>query len=312
MYLGEERNLGDPDRKRLRRKQRTYVAEWVEALAGVRPDAGGGRASARRPGRHLACCTPSPGSRPSLPRPTVETHLTPQLAHGPLELATTLGGACGRDRARRPGRPGATRRSSPTARPMLEQLRRARRAARPGPRPAAASKLRRAPPGPGQAHRPGAHRGAARPRLAVPRALAARRPGAASFTVGASVVTGIGVVHGVECVISPTTPRSGAARPTPTRSRRSFRAFDIAFANRLPMIQLVESGGADLPTQSEIFLPGGRSFRDLTRLSRRRHPHHRPRVRQLHRRRRLRARAVRPRRDGAAAAPRCSSAGRRW
>ena len=33
------------------------------------------------------------------------------------------------------------------------------------------------------------------------------------------------------------------------------------------MISLVESGGADLPTQKEIFIPGGQGFRDLTRLS---------------------------------------------
>ena len=33
------------------------------------------------------------------------------------------------------------------------------------------------------------------------------------------------------------------------------------------MIGLVESGGADLPTQKEIFIPGGQMFRDLTRLS---------------------------------------------
>ena len=33
------------------------------------------------------------------------------------------------------------------------------------------------------------------------------------------------------------------------------------------MVNLVESGGADLPTQAEIFIPGGRVFRDLTRLS---------------------------------------------
>ena len=33
------------------------------------------------------------------------------------------------------------------------------------------------------------------------------------------------------------------------------------------MISLVESGGADLPTQKEIFIPGGQMFRDLTRLS---------------------------------------------
>ena len=56
------------------------------------------------------------------------------------------------------------------------------------------------------------------------------------------------------------------------------------------MINLVESGGADLPTQAEIFIPGGRSFRDLTRLSAAGIPTVARGVRQLDRRRRVRAR----------------------
>src|SRR5206468_12632498 len=44
-------------------------------------------------------------------------------------------------------------------------------------------------------------------------------------------------------------------------------ANQIAFENRLPVISLVESGGADLPTQKLVFVPGGQMFRDLTRLS---------------------------------------------
>jgi acetyl-CoA carboxylase carboxyltransferase component len=87
------------------------------------------------------------------------------------------------------------------------------------------------------------------------------------FTVGASVVTGIGLVHGVECVISANDPTVKGGTSNPYSLKKAFRAFDICFANRLPFISLIESGGADLPTQSEIFLPGGRSFRDLTRLS---------------------------------------------
>ena len=39
--------------------------------------------------------------------------------------------------------------------------------------------------------------------------------------------------------------------------RKSLRALEIARENRLPLIHLVESGGADLPHQSEIFIPGG-------------------------------------------------------
>jgi len=87
------------------------------------------------------------------------------------------------------------------------------------------------------------------------------------FTVGASLVTGIGVVSGVECILIAHDPtvRGGAANPYSLR--KSLRALEIARRNRLPVINLVESGGADLPTQSEIFVPGGKIFHDLTELS---------------------------------------------
>ncbi|SNS81513.1 acyl-CoA carboxylase subunit beta [Actinomadura mexicana] len=87
------------------------------------------------------------------------------------------------------------------------------------------------------------------------------------FPVGASVVTGIGVVEGVECMIVANDPTVRGGSSNPWTVKKSFRASDIALENRLPVINLVESGGADLPTQKEIFIPGGRMFRDLTRLS---------------------------------------------
>lgn len=87
------------------------------------------------------------------------------------------------------------------------------------------------------------------------------------FPVGASVVTGIGVVEGVECVICANDPTVRGGASNPWTLKKTLRAADIAFANRLPFVNLVESGGADLPTQKEIFIPGGRVFRDLTRLS---------------------------------------------
>jgi acetyl-CoA carboxylase carboxyltransferase component len=87
------------------------------------------------------------------------------------------------------------------------------------------------------------------------------------FPVGASVVTGIGVVEGVECMIVANDPTVRGGSSNPWTVKKSFRASDIALENRLPLINLVESGGADLPTQKEIFIPGGRMFRDLTRLS---------------------------------------------
>ncbi|GAA3466708.1 carboxyl transferase domain-containing protein [Nonomuraea roseola] len=87
------------------------------------------------------------------------------------------------------------------------------------------------------------------------------------FPVGASVVTGIGVVEGVECVITASDPTVRGGASNPWTLRKTLRSADIALRNRLPYINLVESGGADLPTQKEIFIPGGRIFRDLTRLS---------------------------------------------
>ena len=41
------------------------------------------------------------------------------------------------------------------------------------------------------------------------------------------------------------------------RRDKTLRAMEIARENRLPLVYLVESGGADLPHQSEIFIPGG-------------------------------------------------------
>jgi acetyl-CoA carboxylase carboxyltransferase component len=87
------------------------------------------------------------------------------------------------------------------------------------------------------------------------------------YTVGASLVAGIGVVHGVECMVSANDPTVRGGSTNPYTMRKSSRLADIALENRLPSISLVESGGADLPTQSEIFIPGGRGFRDLTQRS---------------------------------------------
>ncbi|MCV7247461.1 acyl-CoA carboxylase subunit beta [Mycobacterium koreense] len=87
------------------------------------------------------------------------------------------------------------------------------------------------------------------------------------FKVGASLVVGIGVVSGVECLIVANDPTVKGGTSNPWTLRKILRANRIAFENRLPVISLVESGGADLPTQKEIFIPGGQMFRDLTQLS---------------------------------------------
>ena len=80
-------------------------------------------------------------------------------------------------------------------------------------------------------------------------------------------MTGIGVVEGVEVLVSANDPTVRGGAMNPYTLRKSNRAAEIAAENRLPTIALVESAGADLPTQGEIFVPGGRGFRDITRRS---------------------------------------------
>ena len=85
--------------------------------------------------------------------------------------------------------------------------------------------------------------------------------------MGAGLVTGIGVVSGVECVVVANDPTVKGGAQGPTAVQKGLRAMDIARVNRLPLINLTESAGADLPKQAEIFVPGGASFKNLTRLS---------------------------------------------
>ncbi len=87
------------------------------------------------------------------------------------------------------------------------------------------------------------------------------------FNVGASLVAGIGVISGVECLVSANDPTVRGGSTNPYTMRKSSRCADIALENRLPSVNLVESGGADLPNQAELFIPGGRGFRDLTQRS---------------------------------------------
>jgi acetyl-CoA carboxylase carboxyltransferase component len=86
--------------------------------------------------------------------------------------------------------------------------------------------------------------------------------------LGANAVTGVGVISGVECVVSANDPTSQAGSSNRYSLAKTLRAQDISRENRLPLVNLVESGGADLPDQAEVFITGGKWFRNLTQLSR--------------------------------------------
>ncbi len=84
---------------------------------------------------------------------------------------------------------------------------------------------------------------------------------------GAGVIAGIGRVEGVEVLItaSEATVQGGAINAAGVEKSRRLAA--VAMENRLPVVHCIESAGADLPNQSDIFVPGGEGFRDITRRS---------------------------------------------
>ena len=87
------------------------------------------------------------------------------------------------------------------------------------------------------------------------------------FHIGGVIVTGIGTVSGVECMVIAHEPTYRGGSMNPITLKKNLRAFEIAKANRLPVVYLVESGGADLPTQADLFIPAGNIFKQLTQLS---------------------------------------------
>jgi acetyl-CoA carboxylase carboxyltransferase component len=87
---------------------------------------------------------------------------------------------------------------------------------------------------------------------------------------GAGIVTGIGVVEGRECVVvaNDATVKGGSYYPLTVK--KHLRAQEVALQNRLPCLYLVDSGGAFLPLQDEVFPDKehfGRIFFNQARLS---------------------------------------------
>jgi 3-methylcrotonyl-CoA carboxylase beta subunit len=86
----------------------------------------------------------------------------------------------------------------------------------------------------------------------------------------ASLITGIGRIHGVECMIVANDATVKGGTYYPLTVKKHLRAQEIASENRLPCIYLVDSGGAFLPMQDEVFPDRehfGRIFYNQARLS---------------------------------------------
>jgi geranyl-CoA carboxylase beta subunit len=86
-------------------------------------------------------------------------------------------------------------------------------------------------------------------------------------STGIGSVSGIGVVSGKRCLIFANDSAIKGGSVSPMGLRKTLRGQQIALENKLPVVYLVESGGANLLYQSELFVDGGRSFANQARLS---------------------------------------------
>jgi len=85
---------------------------------------------------------------------------------------------------------------------------------------------------------------------------------------GAGVITGLGVISGVQCAINASVPTIKGGALNPMTLKKTIRLDAIAEENRLPMVYLIEAAGADLNRQAELFDLGGVPFRNMAQRSR--------------------------------------------
>ena len=84
------------------------------------------------------------------------------------------------------------------------------------------------------------------------------------------IITGIGLIHGRQCMIVANDPTVKGGTYYPVTIKKHLRAQEIAEENNLPCVYLVDSGGANLPRQDEVFPDKnhfGRIFFNQARMS---------------------------------------------
>lgn len=84
---------------------------------------------------------------------------------------------------------------------------------------------------------------------------------------GGNTIVGIGYVSGVRCLVSASNSAIKGGTMSPWGVQKSLRVQEIALENKLPSLIMVESGGANLMYQQELFVPGGRAFANQARMS---------------------------------------------
>jgi geranyl-CoA carboxylase beta subunit len=85
--------------------------------------------------------------------------------------------------------------------------------------------------------------------------------------MGGGSVVGIGMVSGKRCMVAASDSAIKGGTVSPMGLKKSLRAQEIARENKLPFVSMVESGGANLLYQSELFVEGGAAFANQARMS---------------------------------------------
>lgn len=86
-------------------------------------------------------------------------------------------------------------------------------------------------------------------------------------SAGGGLIAGIGYVCGVRAMVVANNSAIKGGTISPSGLKKSLRLQQIARENKLPMITLAESGGANLNYAAEIFVEGARSFANQARMS---------------------------------------------
>ena len=86
-------------------------------------------------------------------------------------------------------------------------------------------------------------------------------------SMGGGNICGIGFVAGKRAMVTANDAAIKGGTIAPMGLEKTLRAQEIAMNERLPCVSLVESGGANLMYQGEIFVPGGRIFCNMARAS---------------------------------------------
>ncbi len=84
---------------------------------------------------------------------------------------------------------------------------------------------------------------------------------------GGNTIIGIGYVSGTRCMVSASNFAIKGGTMTPWGVQKGLRVQEISFDQKLPTVSMIESGGANLLYQAEVFIPGGRTFANQARKS---------------------------------------------